>query len=114
MTLIAIKIEEKFTSVAKAFLFFDVDSDQKVSVAEFLKGIELSVFVPDYSKDDRRNFVMLSQLERGASDINHKLANIFYEDAAQEFNLSHGYRAQTHLGSYLMYHAFIEEIKNSV
>lgn len=40
MTLIAIKIEEKFTSVAKAFLFFDVDSDQKVSVAEFLKGIE--------------------------------------------------------------------------
>lgn len=40
MTLIAIKIEEKFTSVAKAFLFFDVDADQKVSMAEFLKGIE--------------------------------------------------------------------------
>ena len=27
MTLIAIKIEEKFSSVAKAFLFFDVDGD---------------------------------------------------------------------------------------
>lgn len=40
MTLIAIKIEEKFTSVAKAFLFFDADADQKVSMAEFLKGIE--------------------------------------------------------------------------
>ena len=80
----------------------------------FSCDIELSVFVPDYSKDDRRNFVMLSQLERGASDINHKLANIFYEDAAQEFNLSHGYRAQTHLGSYLMYHAFIEEIKKAI
>ena len=40
MTLIAIKIEEKFSSFAKAFLFFDVDGDQKVSIAEFLKGIE--------------------------------------------------------------------------
>jgi Ca2+-binding EF-hand superfamily protein len=27
MTLIAIKIEEKFTTFAKAFLFFDVDGD---------------------------------------------------------------------------------------
>jgi Ca2+-binding EF-hand superfamily protein len=27
MTLIAIKIEEKFSSIAKAFLFFDVDGD---------------------------------------------------------------------------------------
>jgi Ca2+-binding EF-hand superfamily protein len=27
MTLIAIKIEEKFSSVAKAFLFFDSDGD---------------------------------------------------------------------------------------
>ena len=50
----------------------------------FSCDIELSVFVPDYSKDDRRNFVILSQLERGESDINHKLANIFYEGAAQE------------------------------
>ncbi len=41
MTLIAIKIEEKFSSVAKAFLFFDADGDQKVSLAEFLKGIEM-------------------------------------------------------------------------
>ena len=28
MTLIAIKIEEKFQSLAKAFLFFDQDNDQ--------------------------------------------------------------------------------------
>lgn len=75
--------------------------------------IELFVFVPDYSKDTRKNFIILSQLERGDSDINHKLANIFFEDKVQEFDLSHGYRAQTHLGSYLMYHAFIEEIRKS-
>jgi hypothetical protein len=75
---------------------------------------KLYVFVPDYSTDTRRNFIILSQLERGDSDVNHKLANIFFEDNVQEFDLSHGYRAQTHLGSYLMYHAFVEEIRKSV
>ena len=41
------------------------------------------------------------------------LANIFYEEGVQEFNLAHGYRAQTHLGSYLMYHAFVDEIRKA-
>jgi len=40
MTLIAIKIEEKFHGLAKAFLFFDVDGDQCISRSEFHKGIE--------------------------------------------------------------------------
>jgi Ca2+-binding EF-hand superfamily protein len=40
MTLIAIKIEEKFHSLAKAFLFFDIDGDQTISRTEFHKGIE--------------------------------------------------------------------------
>jgi hypothetical protein len=82
--------------------------------AFFKCELVLYVFVPDYSKDTRRNFIILSQLERGNSDVNHKLANIFFEDSVQEFDLSHGYRAQTHLGSYLMYHAFLEEIRKSV
>jgi len=30
----------------------------------------------------------------------------------QEFNLAHGYRAQTHLGSHLMYHAIVEAARN--
>jgi hypothetical protein len=82
--------------------------------AFFKCELVLYVFVPDYSKDTRRNFIILSQLERGNSDVNHKLANIFFEDSVQEFDLSHGYRARTHLGSYLMYHAFLEEIRKSV
>jgi len=35
MMLIAIKIEEKFPTMAKAFLFFDADGDQHVTRAEF-------------------------------------------------------------------------------
>jgi len=79
----------------------------------FSAKINLYVYVPDYSKDDTRNFVVLSQVERGNSETNRMLANIFYEEGVQEFNLAHGYRAQTHLGSYLMYHAFIDEIRKS-
>mmetsp|Transcript_40279 Transcript_40279/g.61468 ORF Transcript_40279/g.61468 Transcript_40279/m.61468 type:complete len:124 (-) Transcript_40279:765-1136(-) len=41
MTLIAIKIEEKFNSLAKAFLYFDRNNSQKISKQEFSKGLEV-------------------------------------------------------------------------
>ena len=89
------------------------DSEDR-GVGEFFSAnINLYVFVPDYSTEETRNFVVLSQVERGNSETNRMLANIFYEEGVQEFNLAHGYRAQTHLGSYLMYHAFIDEIRKS-
>jgi len=75
----------------------------------FSANINLYNFVPDYSTDATRNFKVISQVQRGNSQINQELANIFYEKRVQEFDLSHGYRAQTHLGSYLMYHAIITE-----
>ena len=40
MTLIAIKIDDKFTTLGKAFLFFDIDGDQTINRTEFHKGIE--------------------------------------------------------------------------
>jgi|TARA_B110000285_G_scaffold227285_1_gene288371 Ca2+-binding EF-hand superfamily protein len=40
MTLIAIKIEEKYQSLAKAFLSFDSDANQSIEYHEFTKGIE--------------------------------------------------------------------------
>ena len=42
----------------------------------FSANINLHTFVPDYSTDATRNFVVLSQVERGDSEINRKLANI--------------------------------------
>jgi len=93
----------------------DVKATESSLVGEYFSAnIDLHVFVPDYSKDDSRSFKVLSQVERGDSEINHKLANIFYEEGVQEFDLGHGYRAQTHLGSYLMYHAVIQEIRSSM
>ena len=53
MTLIAIKIEEKFQSLAKAFLFFDQDNDQNIQIHEFYKGIDgLRVKVPKRDIDE--------------------------------------------------------------
>ena len=40
ITLVAIKIEEKFPTMAKAFLCFDFDEDRLISRAQFAKGIE--------------------------------------------------------------------------
>ena len=40
MTLISIKIEVKCPSLAKSFLYFDMDIDQEISRTEFAKGIE--------------------------------------------------------------------------
>ena len=40
MTLIAIKIEEKFNSMSKAFRFFDENGDQLINVAEFHGAVE--------------------------------------------------------------------------
>jgi Ca2+-binding EF-hand superfamily protein len=40
ITLVAIKLEEKFHTMAKAFLFFDIDNDRRITRAEFAKGVD--------------------------------------------------------------------------
>ena len=40
ITLVAIKMEEKFPTMAKAFLFFDSDEDRRIKRTEFAKGVE--------------------------------------------------------------------------
>lgn len=89
---------KKGSDAPKCRRFFNVD-------------IHFHVFVPDYSQDSKRRFTLISELEKGGSELNRQLANQFYSEDVQEFDLMHGFRAQTHLGSYLMYHAFIEELK---
>lgn len=53
MTLIAIKIDDKFTTLGKAFLYFDVDGDQLINRSEFHKGVEnLRVKLPVNDVDE--------------------------------------------------------------
>ncbi len=76
--------------------------------------VNFYTFVPDYSKDNKRRFTLISRVEEGDSETNRMLADLFYEEGVQEFDLMHGFRAQTHVGTFLMYHAIIEEIREAV
>lgn len=87
----------------------------------FSAKINLYKFYTDYSDQSRRNFDILSKpISAGlpGSDLivqdDHDLADLFLDKFVQEFNLEHGYRAQTHLGSMLMYHGIIEAMNEVV
>ncbi len=78
----------------------------------FSAKLKLSKYWPSYS--DRVNYKTLSNVSilDNESKENIDLASLFLSDAAQSFYLNHGYRAQTHLGSQLMYHAIIDAARN--
>ena len=78
----------------------------------FSAKLNLYRFYTDYSKANRSTYSKLSAtqgLGQETEDDDHDLADLFLDhDSVQSFNLEHGYRAQTHLGSMLMYHGIIE------
>jgi hypothetical protein len=82
----------------------------------FSAKLNLHKFWTNYSGSARANYRSLSKLAEGSlekQNSNKLLSNLFLdENSVQEFNLAHGYRAQTHLGSHLMYHAIIESARN--
>jgi hypothetical protein len=84
----------------------------------FSAKINLHKFWTDYSGSARANYRSLSKLAEGEPEKqkSNKLISdlLLDENSVQEFNLAHGYRAQTHLGSHLMYHAIIESARHLV
>ena len=82
----------------------------------FSAKLNLYKFFTDYSTPARKNYKSLSELGQGDQQhANMLISNLFLEkDTVQEFNLTHGYRAQTHLGSHLMYHGIVEAAKSLV
>ncbi|MCC8175821.1 MAG: hypothetical protein LUC85_07120 [Bacteroidales bacterium] len=78
----------------------------------FSAKLNLYKFFTDYSDSKRRTLVTLAQTpnltEEQRAD-NQDLSDLLFDrDTVQQFHLDHGYRAQTHLGSMLMYHGIIE------
>jgi hypothetical protein len=82
----------------------------------FSAKLNLHRFWTDYSGSARANYRSLSKLAEGddkKQKSNKLISDLFLdENSVQEFNLAHGYRAQTHLGSHLMYHAIVESARN--
>ena len=78
----------------------------------FSAKLNLYKFATDYSSAGRGNYKLLSDtptLNQEERDDNNDLSDLFFaSDTVQEFDLANGYRAQTHLGSLLMYHGIME------
>lgn len=78
----------------------------------FSAKLNLYKFFTDYSQSTRSTYANLAKLSTGdpeAARDNQALSDLFLEkDTVQDFKLDHGYRAQTHLGSHLMYHGIVE------
>lgn len=80
----------------------------------FLGKINLYRFYTVYGEGNRKTYKILSGVNSGLhKEENTDLTDLFFDDdSVQSFELSHGYRAQTHLGSLLMYHGIIEAARN--
>jgi hypothetical protein len=76
----------------------------------FSARINKHVFTPAYDPANG-NFQLLANL---ANPTNRDLADLFFDEDSQNFNLEHGYRAQTQIGSYLMYHGIVEAVRRFV
>lgn len=82
----------------------------------FSAKLNLHRFWTDYSGSARSNYRSISHLAEGSQEKQHAnrlVSDLFLDrNSVQEFNLSHGYRAQTHLGSHLMYHGILEAARS--
>jgi len=78
----------------------------------FSARLNLFKFWPAYSGGVNYKKLSNISIQSDQTKENIDLASLFLDDPAQEFDLAHGYRAQTHLGSQLMYHAIMDASKN--
>ena len=86
---------------------YDDGGNGKANTDTFFSAkINLFKFVTNYSDKNNNTFKKLTGIAK--DEKGSKLADLFIDENIQSFNLEHGYRAQTHLGSYLMYHAFVD------
>jgi len=74
----------------------------------FSAKLNLTKYWPSYSGDVTYQKLSKIATKDQVNQENIDLASLFLEEPAQTFNLAHGYRAQTHLGSQLMYHAILD------
>ena len=78
----------------------------------FSADIKYYEFSPDYEKKSTFNDVFNYRNTRNNNPEEADLADLVLTDNVESFNLRHGYRAQTHLGSMMMYHSIIEAARS--
>lgn len=90
----------------------DVASRTSLHDTFFSANIKYYEFSPNYEQKSTFKAVF----NYGDTQYNHReetdLADLVLSADVEDFNLRHGYRAQTHLGSMMMYHSIIEAAKS--
>ena len=102
-----------FKRVAELVNLYDKLKAGKNPLAGTMFGaqIEFYKYSPDYSTDKTKTLDKM--LQRSRNDlVDDDLAKLFFTANVREFELTEGYRAQTHLGSMLMYSAIVDAAKN--
>ena len=84
----------------------------------FSAKLNLHRFWTNYSGPGRENYKNITKISTGTPEqqkANKLISDLFLDTSSvQEFALDHGYRAQTHLGSMLMYHGIVEAARNII
>lgn len=78
----------------------------------FSADIKYYEFSPDYEKKSTFNEVFNYGNTKYNNPEEADLADLVLTNNVENFNLRHGYRAQTHLGSMMMYHSIIEATRS--
>ena len=91
------------------------DSSQRTALSDtfFSANVHYYEFSPDYEK--KSDFVTVFKYDdtKFNNPEQTAIADLVLTEDVEKFNLRHGYRAQTHLGSMMMYHSIIEAARSN-
>ena len=80
----------------------------------FSANIKYYEFSPNYEKKSTFKQVFNYDNTKYSNSDATSLADLVLSDNVETFNLRHGYRAQTHLGSMMMFHSIIEAARSNM
>lgn len=87
-----------------------LDGTKRVALKDtfFSADVHYYEFSPDYENECTFGNVFNYSGTRYKNKEEADLADLVFTKDVEDFNLRHGYRAQTHLGSMMMYHSIVE------
>ena len=79
----------------------------------FSANLHYYQFSPDYSKSSTFEAIYKYGDTKYKNKEKTDIADLILTKNTRTFDLKHGYRAQTHVGSMLMYHSILDEVNNT-
>ncbi len=90
----------------------NVETQSALTDTFFSAKIKYYQYSPDYQTKNTFSKVFDYANTRYNNPMAADLADLVFTKDVEEFDLLHGYRAQTHLGSMMMYHSIVEAVKS--